>query len=124
MDRGRVHKITFILGIKIWCVLLIPPPALMESGTWGKSKLPEMQIKPTNASTVGAFLSLVQKSTTSDNNLVFKTAVKEVRNSMSDFENKLCTSSYAFSTSAAYLNDDINDGKANLRHQRLLFKKN
>ena len=74
----------------------------------GKSKLPEILVKSGENSSMGAFYSLVQKSTTSGNHLVFSTAFKNDRHDMVNMERKNVDNEFDSSENSAmaYMNED------------------
>ncbi len=74
----------------------------------GKSKLPDLLIKSGTYSNMNAFYSLVQKSTTADNHLVFNTAIKMDKKQITDMENNDLSqgSVYNATSPVAYSNEE------------------
>ena len=80
-----------------------------------KSKLPELIVKPSTDTTIDTLYSLVEKSNTSDNHLVFHAAFQIDRASMATTTNRISDQDLVYSESSpmAYNNDATTDDEEN-----------
>ena len=77
----------------------------------GKSKLPELFVQSGTHSNMDAFNSLVQKSTTSSNHLVFNTAIKMDRNQITTMANNETSNDSVYRVTSPMVYDNTEDLK-------------